>query len=500
MDNPLKAIIIGSGVAGLASAIRLAVRDINVTVLEKNDYPGGKLTHFELNNFHFDAGPSLFTQPQNIEELFKLAKEDINEYFEYRREAIACKYFFEDGVVINGYANPEKFAQELNEKTGEDLNRIRKYLRQSAKLYENIGSIFLNHSLHKTKSLPKSSIAKALGTVRWKYIYGSLDSLNRSSFTKPYAVQLFNRFATYNGSNPYKAPGMLSLISHLEYNEGIFYPLGGMISITNALYQLALKKGVHFQFNTPVSRIIHADRKVKGIVVQEKNVYADIVVSNVDVYSTYKYMLNDNVKAENLSKHELSSSAVVFYCGVNKEFPELDLHNIFFTRDYQAEFDHLFKHKTMYSDPTIYINITSKRDDTKHAPASKENWFVMVNAPANVGQDWNLFKQQTKKNVIAKLNRILKTNIESLIEAEETLDPVSIESKTGSFRGALYGASSNSKMAAFLRHPNFSKNIRGLYLAGGTVHPGGGIPLCLKSAKIVDDIVAADIKDNKLSG
>jgi phytoene desaturase len=317
--------------------------------------------------------------------------------------------------------------------------------------------------------------------------------VNSAAFTKSHTIQLFDRYATYTGSDPYKAPAMLCLIPHLEFNEGVFYPKDGMISIANALYKLAIKKGVQFQFNTPVQRIIHHDGKVRGVVANNMNITANVVVSNTDIYYACHYLLNDEATANKLLKQERSSSALVFYWGIDSEFPQLHLHNIFFSKNYQSEFDHIFRSKKIYDDPTIYISITNKCERDL-APPGKENWFVMVNVPANSGQDWNAYKKEAKANIIAKLNRILHTEIEPLIEVEKTLDPVSIESETGAFRGALYGASSNSKRAAFVRHPNFSDHIKGLYFAGGTVHPGGGIPLCLKSAKIVSELVAKDVK------
>jgi len=494
MSHSLKAIVIGSGVAGLASAIRLAIQGMEVIVFEKNDYPGGKLSHFELQGYHFDAGPSLFTEPANIEELFSLAEENIEDYFEYTPKEIACKYFFDDSIKITAYTDAEKFAAELADKTGEKEQNVKTYLQQSAVLYNNIGSVFLNHSLHKKSSLHKANLGKAIKTIKWKYLFNSLHHVNTTSFSNAHTVQLFNRYATYNGSNPYKAPGMLSLIPHLEYNEGVFYPRGGMISIINALYKLALKKGVRFEFNTPVQRIIHTEGKVCGVVVNNKNIKADIVVSNMDIYFTQLYLLNNTSRAKKILKQERSSSAVVFYWGINKTFPELDLHNIFFSKEYKVEFEHLFKYKKIFDDPTIYINVTSKCEPGVQAPHGKENWFVMVNAPANVGQDWEVYKRQYRVNIINRLNRLLKTDIEPLIEVEQILDPVLIEERTSSYMGSLYGTSSNSRMAAFLRYPNFSKQIKGLYFAGGSVHPGGGIPLCLKSAKIMSELVADDIK------
>lgn len=493
MRGQLKAAIIGSGVAGLATAVRLAVQGFEVTVYEKNNYPGGKLGELTINGFHFDTGPSLFVQPQNLEELFQYAGENIDEYFEYSPVSIACKYFYEDGTEVTAWSDAEKFSEELSVKTGEDANQVKQYLERSKKLYNRVGSAFLEQSIHKRNLLFKRGIAKAMGAVRGKHLFSTLHNVNTASFKKPHTVQLFDRYATYNGSDPYRTPGMFCLLPNAEFNEGVFFPKGGMISITNALYKLAVKKGVKFQFETKVQRIIYHEGEVKGVVVNEENVYANAVVSNADIYLTYKYLLRDDSTASKLLKKERSSSAIVFYWGIDKEFPQLQLHNIFFSKNYKAEFDHIFRYKRLYNDPTVYVNITSKCDAAQ-APAGKENWFVMTNVPANTGQNWKEYTQQCRTLVVAKLNRMLQTDIEPLIVAEEKLDPVSLEEKTGGFMGAIYGASSNSRKLAFLRNANFCRQIQGLYFAGGTVHPGGGIPLCLKSAKIVSGLIAKDAK------
>lgn len=488
------AIIIGAGVAGLASAIRLAAQGFSVTVFEKNERAGGKVSYFTEKGYCFDGGPSLFTQPQNIEELFALADEPMEDYFSYQSVPIACKYFYEDGTVINGFANAEKLAKELAEKTGEDEEEVKQYIARSGDLYETTGRIFLNYSLHKRSTIFKAPIAKALLHTSPRYLFSSFHHINKSSFRNAHTVQLFNRYATYNGSNPYKAPGMLSVIPHLEYNEGVYYPKGGMISIADALYRLALKKGVVFHFNMPVQSIICNGTEAKGVVLNGENHLADVVVSNMDVYFTYKYLLKDETKAEQILKQERSSSAFIFYWGIDKVFPQLELHNIFFSNNYKEEFDHIFNAKTLYHDPTVYINITNKCEPETQAPQGKENWFVMVNAPTNRGQYSEEWKAQLKQNIITKLSRVLQTDIVPLIETERVLNPVLIESQTSSYAGSLYGTSSNSKSAAFLRHPNFSKAIKRLYFVGGSVHPGGGIPLCLQSAKITSDIVAEDKK------
>lgn len=490
MSQKPTAVIIGAGVGGMATAIRLAVKGYAVSVFERNNYAGGKIAAFKLNGFSFDEGPSLFTQPANIEELFTLAEVDIKDFFSYHSLAIACRYFFENGTIVNAYTDADAFAEELRVKLHEDGQKVFAYLKQSEKTYNNIGSIFLNYSLHKG-SILKAPLKKALTTVKAGHLFKTLHQFNQQHFTQPETIQIFDRFATYNGSDPYQAPGMLSLIPHLEQNLGTFYPEGGMISIANALYKLARTLGVNFAFNSPVDKILHSNKKVSGVLVNSQVVAADVVVSNMDVYFTYKYLLGNESKAQKILKQERSSSALIFYWGIKKQFPALQLHNIFFSKNYRAEFSHIFKTGTLYHDPTIYINITSKME-ASHAPAEKENWFVMVNVPANTGQDWNMLKAQCKKAIIAKLSRILKEDIEPLIEEEQVMDPVDIEEKTSSYMGSLYGTSSNGKMAAFLRHPNFHASIKGLYFVGGSVHPGGGIPLCLHSAKLVSKLISDD--------
>jgi len=206
------------------------------------------------------------------------------------------------------------------------------------------------------------------------------------------------------------------------------------------------------------------------------------------VYFTYKKLLKDEQQPQKILKQERSSSALIFYWGIKKVFPSLGLHNIFFSNNYEEEFKHLFQSKTVYQDPTVYINISSKykKDD---APEGCENWFTMINVPNNIGQDWEQFKIDARANILKKLSKNFNQDIEALIVTESVLDPVAIEEKTSSYRGSLYGTSSNNQFAAFLRHANFSKKIKNLYFVGGSVHPGGGIPLALLSAKIVAEMI-----------
>ena len=483
-----KAIVIGAGIAGLATAIRLRAKGFSVTVFEANSYFGGKLTAFKENGFRFDMGPSLFTMPQFLEDVFASSGKNINDYFSYYKKDTICNYFYEDETRFSAKSKPKDFAKNATQSFNVKEETILNYFKESKKKYDLTASLFLEKSLHKLSTFLSVDTVKAILQIQKLNINQSLHEYNSSKFKDAKLVQLFNRFATYNGSSPYKTPGIMSMIPHLEQHYGTYFPKGGMHEITKSLYQLALDLGVKFEFNTLVKDIVVEKGKAKGITTQNEVHYATYVISNADVVPTYRRLLKKQKAPEKTLSQPRSSSALIFYWGIAGEFSELDLHNILFSEDYKAEFDAVFNKNTVSNDPTVYLNITSK-EEKSDAPTNHENWFVMVNVPSNTGQDWDEIIKRTKQNIIKKVSRILKKDIEPLIIYESILDPRKIEANTQSYQGALYGASSNNKYAAFLRHPNFSQKIKNLYFCGGSVHPGGGIPLCLLSGKIVADLI-----------
>ena len=485
-----KVIVIGSGIAGLAVSIRLALKGYNVQVFEQNSYPGGKLSSFSIKDYRFDAGPSLFTMPHLVTELFKLAGEDVKNYFEFSKKEIACNYFWQDGTSFTAYGERKKFLKEVEKIFGEPQYNVDKYLKKAKKKYDLTSSLFLEQSLHKVKTFISLDTLKALFQLKTFELQKSLHQANAQSFSSPHLIQLFDRYATYNGSDPYQTSGIMTLIQHLESAYGTFVPKKGMVSITESLFGLAKRLGVKFSFETVVKEIKVELGVISGIKIKSGSFSSDYVISNMDVFHTYKKLLPNEILPINRLKQERSSSAVIFYWGIKQSFPDLDLHNIFFSKNYKKEFQAIFKDKTVSEDPTIYINITSK-EVVGDAPKGCENWFIMINTPADHGQDWTQIVNRLRSHIITNISKRLNVNLKNLIVCEEVLTPPNIESKTQSYMGALYGASSNDTMAAFLRHPNFSNRIKNLYFCGGSVHPGGGIPLCLLSAKIVDELIPA---------
>jgi len=479
----MKIAVIGSGIGGLATACRLAAKGHEVTVFEKNSSPGGKISEINSEGYRFDTGPSLFTLPELVEELYIATGESVPSTFAYKKLEVLCKYFYNSGESLVAWSDQQKFTDECVQKLGEDPSNISKYFKNASLIYKITADIFLFNSLHKVKNLMKFSVLKSLFQVYKIRFYKTMHGDNKSNFKSPLLVQLFDRYATYNGSNPYRAPATLNVIAHLENNLGAYFPEHGMYSIVKNIYELALKKGVRFNFNTLVNTIEIKNKKAVGLNVGDDTLAFDRIISDSDINYVINNMM-DHPQKKRLNRLEPSSSALVFYWGVKKEFPELDLHNILFSSNYKEEFNTIFKEKTIYTDPTVYIFVSSKMIKGD-APKNCENWFVMVNAPSNSKENWDELIRTTKQNIINKINKSLGTNIEDYIEYEKIASPVTIEQNTLSKGGALYGNSSNSMFSAFLRHPNFLKSIKNLYFVGGSVHPGGGIPLCLASAKIV---------------
>jgi phytoene desaturase len=488
MQSP-KVAVIGSGIAALAAATRLAAGGFAVTVFEKNGYVGGKLGHLESRGYQFDRGPSLFTQAHLFEQHFTDCSRRREDYLQWEKLEEGTRYFWNDGTRLEAFPDAAKRAKEWPAQLGISAEATEKYLHRAADVYAHIGSIFLDQPISEWRTWLHPQILKALRYTKLPYLTQTLHQYNQRQLQHPKLVQLFDRFATYNGSDPYRCPAMLLTIAHLELTEGAYYPTGGLYALPQALRKLAEDLGVQFQLGTAVQQIVREGKMVKGVDTSAGFFAADAVVSNSDIVYTYEELLGDATRAQKWKAPERSSSGVVFYWGVKKLFPQLALHNILFAEDYQAEFEALSRGQAVYEDPTIYLNISSKRESA-HAPAGSENWFILLNAPSEKQSAENL--AQLKALVIKKLERMLGTDIASHIETEMVLDPAGIAEWTHAWKGALYGTASNDTMAAFRRHPNRSAAYPGVYFAGGTVHPGGGIPLCMRSGKLCADALMQD--------
>lgn len=484
--------VIGSGIAGLAAAIRIAAKGYHVDVYESNSYPGGKLKELKTKGYRFDMGPSVFTLPQLIDELFVLCKKKPSDYFSYSRLETPFRYFFDDGTVINAYADTEKFGDEIELKTIDTKQSFNNYLKDIETKYKITNEVFIENSLHIFNNFLNKRTAYGVLNFHKIDAFKSMDAGNKRFFKDPRVVQLLNNYANYIGSNPFVAPATLNVIQHLEINLGTYLPDNGMYGIITALVKLAEDMGVKFHYSSTVNEIIISNKSGKKMVDgiklnNEKIIKYDRVISNMDIYFTYKKLLPKEISPDRILNQPKSSSLIAFFWGVKNTFPSLNTHNMLFSANDALEFQTIFEKNAISNDPSIYIYVSSKHVKTD-APVGCENWFLFMTVPNDQGQNWDELVKVARKNIVKKINKTLNTDIESYIELEEALTPQKIKENYSTPFGAIYGNSSHNKFAAFFRHSNFSKNIEGLYFVGGSVHPGAGIPLCLNSAKIVDKV------------
>lgn len=488
-----KVAVIGGGLGGLSAAARLAVMGFEVDLFEKNETIGGKANQIDRDGFRFDTGPSLITMPFVIQDLFKFTGERIENYLSLKKLDVLCKYLYPDSIVINAYSDTKKFAQEISENSTDDETKVEKYLNYCKRIYDLSAELFLFNSFTDPKTFLKWKALKTLFNLKGLDTGRTMHEANSSFFDDPRIIQLFDRYATYNGSNPFEAPATLNIIQHVEYNLGGYIAEDGIFAIPKAIEKLAVQKGVKIHTDSKVKRILKEDNSVKAIDVDGKILNYNFVIANSDVQNTYNYLLNDNKtkSAKKYNKLEKSSSAIVFYWGVIGLHEQLEIHNILFSKDYKKEFDQLFEEKIVPDDPTIYIYISSKYKKSD-APDGCENWFVMINAPYSNREIDVKVLEGLRDRIINKIDKVLQIKLRNKIISESLLTPAMIEKQTSSLGGSIYGISSNNKMAAFLRQQNKSKEYEGLYFCGGSAHPGGGIPLVLLSGKLAAEKVAED--------
>lgn len=479
------AVIIGGGIAGLAAAIRLRKKREHILIIEKEEKTGGKLDRMAWNDYHWDKGPSLFTEPELVDALFRLWNKNPRDYFHYVSLDSSCTYYFPDTNSIELSFDHQVSAQEIEQKLDrQSAEEYSNYTKQSKTLFDSVGDYFISNQKPGAKQLFSLPMLRRYPKLMKSEVRKSLHTLNKKRFSNPKLVQIFDRYGTYNGSNPYKMSGLFSMIPHLELNQGAYFPKKGMRSIVDALTQLALEIGVEIALNTQVT----AKKSSNGYQIDgDLTAETPTLVCAIDHVTFYQRVLQDSRLFERYSKQERSTSGLVIYLAVREKISGLNVHNIFFSDDYQREFDALFEAKKMAQSPTFYLHVSSLINE-EDAPSDGQNWFVMINTPAGVIPD-QTYRQRMLDKFFKIVENQFNTNVENAVLHQDFWDCHAIQEQTGSYLGALYGAASNELTASLKRHGNTSKDYTELYFCGGTVHPGGGIPLVLRSAKIVSDLI-----------
>lgn len=470
----MTAVVIGAGIGGLGAALRLRAAGMEVLVLEARPLLGGKMHQVVQDGYVFDAGPSFLTQPHRLDELFALFGEQRADHLAIERVDPSVTYHWSDGTTVTTPTDRQALVEQLS-KLGSTPGQIQAYLDDIAHQYERVSAPFVDSDVMRAGFwLSPRTLLRFTGALG--QLGRTFHAYNQSWFPDaPRLVQVLDRYATYAGSDPYQTPSFMSSIADVELRQGIFYPEGGLRSVPEALIALGERHGVQYRTQAAVTGLIREQGRIEGVLVGEERIDADVVISAIDPQHLAPMLDRERSDAPR------ALSALVWFVGTDAK-PQLGLHNIFFSDDYQGEFERLGRGETGL-DPTIYINCSAVKSP-EHAPAGMHNWFVMINAPADDGQDWEQVFATARPRVMQKLERILGP---FPIHTETTYCPLDIARTSGAYKGAIYGPASNGMKSLFAKQSARDPELANLFYCGGSSHPGGGIPMCLSSARIATD-------------
>ncbi|MBX3045023.1 MAG: phytoene desaturase [Candidatus Kapabacteria bacterium] len=479
--------IIGGGLGALSAAIYLGTTGrYKIDIFEKNESLGGKLGEIHNQGFRFDTGPSVVTMKSIINDVFHAAAEDPDEYLAYDILSPVNRNFFSDGTFVDTFSEIDKFRDEIAKISSESADNLNKYYNRISGIYKRTADVFLYSQIHEVLHLIKTGNIPNLFDFTKIDAFSTMHEVNSGYFKNEKILKIFDRYATYNGSSPHLAPGTLNLISYVELVLGAYYLKSGIITLPRAFEKILRKYDVQIHLNQEVDEILVESGTAKGLRVNGVVENYDYIISNADVVHTFSKLIRgyENIRSK-LEKVEPSISGMVFLWGVKGVHDNFLHHNVVYSDDYKNEFDEIFTQKKAPSDPTTYIAITSKTDP-EHAPVGCENWFVLVNMPYL--NDNPIDTEEVKSRIFKKLKSI-NVDIESKIIFERVITPQDLYNRYLSNKGSIYGISSNSMFTAFKRQSNRSKVVKNLYFSGGSVHPGGGIPLVILSGKHSAEII-----------
>lgn len=482
------AIIIGAGIGGLATACLLAKKGYSVTILEKNESVGGRAGYFEESGFRFDMGPSWYLMPDIFEQFYTLLDEDVNEHLDLVRLSPSYRIFFKDTDLppkdfYADYARDSKTFEEL-EPGSADALKI--YLEKSKQQYEIARDRFIYKNYDSildflTWELMKDGTKLSVFSRMQNYV---------ERYFKTKEVQKIMQYSlVFLGSSPYNTPAIYNIMSHIDFNMGVFYPMGGIYEFIKSLENIAKKHGTVIRTHVPVKKILVTNKKATGVKLENGEIlHADIVISNADMYHTEQYLLEASQRDHSLAYWEnrtLAPSAFLLYLGMNKRVPNISHHTLIFSADWEKNFGEIFDSPVWPEDPSLYMCAPSKTDPSV-APQDKENLVVLVPIAAGLEDSDEESLNRYEKHILGIIAKTIgMPDFEESIEVRRRFTGKDFASRYNAQNGTALGLAHTLFQTAIFRPNNKSKKVKNLYYVGGTTNPGIGMPMCLISAELV---------------
>jgi diapolycopene oxygenase len=508
-DGAMNVGVIGSGLAGLTAACTLAARGHKVEVFEKNSWLGGKAAQLNEHGFRFDMGPTILIQPSVLRKVFEEAGRKMEDYLQMARLDPQWRCFFEDGKQMDLKDNAEQMAASLEAVWPQMGTGYLKFLETSKQLHSISERFFFWRSIgsmRDTLDVGGAFNLEVLKDVMRMRLGKTVAGLIREYIPDANTAQMLDHFVQYVGSSPDASPAILCAIGHMQMEEGIWYPVGGTRAVPEALVRLATELGVVFHRDTDVAKILteaplsggKGTARAKGLMTTQGREYSfDAVVSNEDAVRTHRELVGGTAanEFEHKRSYEPACSGVVLYLGLNRRYKHLAHHDFVFSRDAHEEFHHIYKLGEPAPDPTCYLAATAATDPTS-APIGGEALYVLVHTPyLRPHHNWKKMFPAYRQLILDKLKRTAGlTDIEDRIVFEEALTPQDIHNRYRVLNGAIYGIASHGVFQGAFKPANRSKEVKGMYLAGGAAHPGPGMPMVMMSGWIAADSLDRDAR------
>jgi phytoene desaturase len=460
-------VVVGAGVGGLAAAARLAALGHRVTLVEAAPVVGGKLGRFERDGFVFDTGPSLLTMPQVFDDLFAATGGPAP----LTLEPVSIRHRFTDGTSFDSGAEVVANLEAWSPGAGADWAA---FLERAERIWRASRKPFLESALHGSRTLAALALRHP-SDVATLAPGRTLRDLGRRHLRDPRLRLVLDRYATYTGSDPRRAPAALAAVPYVEHAFGGWWVRGGLYRLAEVLLDRCLERGVDVQLGRRVTRIAPP-----LVTLEDGTLTADVVVSDADAAHLYRDLVDCPSAARRLARATPSLSGFVLLLALRGSTDGLAHHTVLFGEGYDAEMDAVFG-AAPAADPTVFVSRPPGM-----APPGHEALFVLVNAPRHGPVDWRA--QPTYADHVLDVMARRGVDVRDRVLWREVITPADLEARTGAVGGAIYGTSSNGPVAAFLRPANRSP-VPSLFLVGGSSHPGGGLPLVALSAKIVSDLI-----------
>jgi len=482
------ALVIGAGIGGITIAARLAKNGYDVTVLEKEATPGGRCNQIVQAGHRFDIGPTLFLMPEVWEETFAALGERMGDHLDLRRIDPTYRIHFDDGLQLALTSNLGAMQSQLEKVEKTAFTGFLQYITEGSRHYRISLEKFVGRNFHNIfeyfspANLPLLFQLKALTKHYSNTARFFRDERLKAAFT-------FQNM--YLGLSPYDAPATYSLLQYTELAEGVWYPIGGMYAGIQALTRIAEKLGARFIYNAAVKQLTAGSNSIRSAVTADGREFrADVFVGNADLPHIYKELLPANGEAVKLEQKLYTCSTIMFYWGVDRDYPQIAHHNVFLGGDYRASFDQIFKDHTLPEEPSFYVHAPA-RTDKSAAPEGQDTLYVLVpvgHLDARTQQNWDALVRRARATVLARLARDLgATDLERHIKFEIVYQPKVWQERFNLEKGAAFGLSHNFWQVGYLRPQNRHRRYKNMYFVGASTHPGTGLPIVLLSARLTTE-------------